>query len=454
MQESKRFVLVVSIVALVLVVVAVGLITRLYQGNRDLLRSATFSVSSTGSGSSETITPNADGDTDIATISYELSRNATVSIYFERGGERHYFRREKGRGIGDYSVNFSGVVEGYVLPNEVFASNVEARLLRDGTYTWVVEAVEENGESQQISGSLTIMEADAILPDMRGFQLDRVHFTPNRDGIGDRLQVQFDLAKEVEQLRVFLLMPNGTEQLIEELPRDVPTKAEGRHIFDYSAGVDQGAQPPPDGVYEIVAFAQDAEGQKMRTSAPVTIQYGGVPRAEIVSPVSADTLQLNTTAVQLCDTLHFTTTVRNYGDTPIRTTGPAPGTIYDSDWNYNTLGWHTESGAWRIAIGYENELKDYAYRWGLAPIEQLTKIDDHYYLMPDQQVVVTGGIRIIDVLGERNPQPLWVGLIHEDVEISQFNNRVDPHALTIDEPPAGETVTCDVRDVPVREVGE
>jgi hypothetical protein len=431
-------------------------ITRLYRGDDQLLPFAAVADTQ--------ITPNADGESDATRISYELSRDAVVSIYFESQytGERFYFRQDKLRGAGTYSLLFSGVVDGYQLANEVVEGEILARLLQNGIYTWVVEAVGDDGEVAEQRGELTIVEADSVVPLINGFEIvpttfqaewtpeGSVVFSPNRDGIADRLQIQFDLAKEVDSLRVFLETADGLEFPAFEVPREVPKNQAGVHVFDYAGGVDQGATPPPDGVYEMVAFAQDAEGQKIRVSGSVTIQFGGVPRAEIVSPVSADTLQFDMTTVQLCETLHFTITVRNYGSTPIRTTGPEPGTVYDSDWNYNTLDWPTESGAWRLGVGFENELKDYAYRWSVGRREELTKIGDHYYLMPGQQVVISGGIRIVDTLGERNPQPMWAGLIHEDVEISQFNNRRDPHAITIDVPAEGSAAACDAREIPLR----
>ena len=182
----------------------------------------------------------------------------------------------------------------------------------------------------------------------------------------------------------------------------------------------------------------------------MTIALGGVPRADIFAPPTGQTLEFNTTAVTICDTLYFTMTVENYGNTPIRTTGPAPGTVYDSDWNYNTLGWHTESGAFRAAIGYENELSNYPYRWGLGSSADLTKIGDHYYLLPGDRVIVTGGIRLTDVFGDRNPQPVWAGLIHEDVEITEFNNRVDPQAILVDIPDAAHMSECEPRDIPLK----
>jgi hypothetical protein len=150
----------------------------------------------------------------------------------------------------------------------------------------------------------------------------------------------------------------------------------------------------------------------------------------------------------MCDTITVEMTIENYGLAPIRTTGPEPGTVYDSDWNYNTLGWHTESGAWRAAIGYENEIANYPFRWALGTQDELEKIGDHYYLMPGQRVVVTGVIRVVGPFGERNPQPVWAGLIHEDVEISAVNNRVDPHEILVDIPDEANMEACEPREIP------
>jgi hypothetical protein len=187
----------------------------------------------------------------------------------------------------------------------------------------------------------------------------------------------------------------------------------------------------------------------VRVEDEVTIRFGGVPRATIFPPPTGDTVEFSATAVTICDTIHFTLTVENYGETPIRTTGPAPGTVYDSDWNYNTLGWHTESGAWRVAIGYENEITNYPYRWAVGEDDDLEIIDGYSYLMPGQRAVVNGGVRVVDVFGDRNPQPMWAGLIHEDVAISEFNNRVDPHAILVDLPaPESEIPTCPPRQIP------
>jgi hypothetical protein len=433
----------VTLIASALVLLAVWLGGRLLNGDRSLLRNAAIRDA--------VITPNADGVTDATLLSYELSRNATVSIYFENEeGQRFHFREARSRGAGTYEVLFSGVVDGYRLPGEEIEGEILARLLRDGDYTWTIEATDSDGVTETAGGILTIADAQPALPELRNFTLDKNVFTPNRDGIDDRVLIQYFLPKEVSRVRVFLQLPDGRELPIAEQEREIPANMPGRHYYDYEGGVDNGATPPPDGTYRIVAVAEDQEGQRVQVEDELTIMFGGVPRAEIFSPPTGNTVEWNTTAVALCDTIYFTMTVQNYGNTPIRTTGPGPGLVYDSDWNYNTLGWHTESGAWRAAIGFENELSNYPYRWALGNPEDLTEIDGHYYLMPGDRALITGGIRVVDVFGNRNPQPIWAGLIHEDVEISQFNNRVDPRDVLVDVPGPGTTTNCEPRPVPIR----
>ncbi len=439
--------LLVILIAAVVVLAGVLLGGRLLNGDTSLLRNVVVDA--------PLITPNADGDSDATAIRYELSRNATVSIYFEdAAGDRFYFRQEKPRGAGAYEVLFSGVVDGYRRANDTVEGEILSRLLQDGEYTWVIEATDFDGNTERQEGVLTIAEADTQLPELRNFTIDRATFTPNRDGIADRALIQFYLAKDVASSRVYLRLPDGTELPIAEQERDVIANMAGRHYYDYEGGVDNGGTPPPDGTYQVVAEAQDLEGQRLRVTTDLEILYGGVPRADIISPPTGNTVQWSASAVALCDTLYFTMTVRNYGNTPIRTTGPEPGTVYDSTWNYNTLGWHTESGAWRVAIGFENELTNYPFRWAVGHTEDLELIDGRYYLMPGERAVITGGIRLIDVFGDRNPQPIWAGLIHEDVGITEFNNRVDAQDILVDIPDAQNQPTCEPREIPVRIAGE
>jgi len=381
-----------------------------------------------------TISPNADGDTDVTRIEYKLARNATFSIYLVgEGGEKHYFRdqRDRSRTLGrPYRVDFGGVI-----PKEMNGFRQD-RVLPDGTYTLVLEAIDDRGRSMSVDFPFTIVDADTTPPELQGFSMDRHTFTPNRDGVDDRVKMSYYLAKEANTL-VYLLDAEGRKYPIEKDDSDSATKEGevGPHYYDYEGGVDKGAEPPPDGTYTVVVFAEDRVGNKVTVTDTLEIRDGGVPRATIVG-LEWD---VSDTVVPIGGTLYFTATVENYGKTPIRTTGPEPGTQYTTDWNSATLGHYTSSGAFRFGIGFENcPIGDYPWRWSLGRYSELEAVqrgdETLYYLMPGQRAVVAGSIKLLSP-PPRNPTPFWAGLIHEDVEI--VNPRVDSKWITVDVEPTG-----------------
>lgn len=386
--------------------------------------------------SNDTITPNADRDSDVLVITYGLSRSAVVSIYFEDDrGTRHYFRDHVRHGPsvdGSYQVYFSGVVDGYVLSGEQLEGFVvEKRVLQDGSYTWVVEATDAAGVTEQVTGGLTIADADTSLPELSGFSVYPPVFSPNRDGITDRATINVDLKKDVEELTVYLLGEDGVRHHVEEKETVTRRNEAGWHEFDYDAGVDRGAEPPPDGMYTVTMRARDAVGQWTAATGSLTIENGGVPRAYILN----GEVEWSAETVPLGDTLAFTLTVDNDGATPIRTSGPPPGTVYDSDQNYATLGEYEESGVFRVAIHCETSAIDHPWRWAVGrPDDLVTDDEGHRYLPARGRAVVTGGIRFVDVVQARNPQYCYASLIHEDVEISMVNYRVHPVFLLIQVP--------------------
>ena len=182
----------------------------------------------------QTISPNADGLTDVTRIRYQLNRSADLSIYLVDGqGQRHYFRDGRRRSAGDYQVDFGGVVNGAMLPN--------------GVYTWVVEALADDGQTTKQQGQLTIENADSAKPELQGFSVYPQIFTPNQDGIDDRVTINYYLTKEAE-VNVYLIGPDGeTRYPIAEKERDIKPGQPGIHTYDYEGGVDLGADPPPDG---------------------------------------------------------------------------------------------------------------------------------------------------------------------------------------------------------------
>ncbi len=415
---------------ILLAIAMLGLLLMLTAcGEKPLLGDVSFSV--------DLITPNADGDSDVLTITYNLSRSAEVSICFEDGaGNRYYFRDNVHHPPSveePYQVYFAGVVDGYVLPGEQFEGfTVEKRVLQGGIYIWVVEATDAEGVTEKATGALTIADADTALPELRGFSVYPPVFSPNRDGLDDRVTINVDLKKDVEELTVYLLGGDGVRYHVAEKEMVTRLNEAGWHEFDYDAGVDLGADPPPDGTYTVTMRARDAVGQWTAATDTLTIENGGVPRVYILN----GEVEWSAGAVPLGSTLYFTLTIDNDSVVPIRTSGPPPGTVYDSDQNYATLGEYVQSGVFRVGIHCETSPIDHPWRWavGSRPDDLVTDDEGHLYLPAGARAVVTGGIRFVDVVEARNPQYCYASLIHEDVEISMVNYRVDPVFLFIQVP--------------------
>jgi hypothetical protein len=390
----------------------------------------------------DVISPNADGHDDAANVLYKLSRNASLSIYvIDQAGERHYHRNGERRSAQNesYWTLFSGVVD------VAEGGSVKRRVLPDGQYTWVIEATDDSGHTEKAEGSLTIVDAETAVPELRGFSVSPQVFSPNRDGVDDHVTINYFLPITAT-VRVYLLDEAGEKFFLPEtVSQRIKPGEVGLHQYDYEGGVDLGAVPPPDGTYTVTAIAEDILGQRVEEQGTLTIEHGGVPRADIINAmVEYSTSEgrrgdFTSLTIPLSGTLYFTATVENYGDTHVRTTGPEPGTTYTSRQNFSTLEWHQSDGAWRFGIDFEeNPGYPYPFRWSLGrhdELEAVVKGDDvFYYLQPGQRVTITGAIQILDK-PPRNPFYLWAGLIHEGVEIVQ--NQVDPILITVDVPSKG-----------------
>jgi hypothetical protein len=384
--------------------------------------------------SPDTITPNADGQTDLTKIEFTLNRNASVSITFsDTNGRQYTFRPSNPLSLNEnpYTVYFGGVVEGYTVSyEETYPFDISKRMLPDGIYTWRIQAETGEAEVAWETGTLAVQQADTQLPGIRGFAVFPKTFSPNQDGIGDRVRVNLALDKDVEELRVYL---KGVDGILRPLPEDeklTKPNTQGWHTYDYDGGIDAGSEPPPDGVYDVIAEVRDKMGQRATVSDTLEIVNAGLPRAYILN----GEVEYSVTTMVLSETLCYTLTIDNDSTTHIRTTGPWPGTTYRSDQNFNTLGWSEESGVFRVGMDFDTSLRNYPFLWGIGqPGVDLVEIDGNWYLPPATRSIVTGCIQVVE-MPIRNPLYYWMGLIHEDVQIAMVNNRVDPNFVTIWEP--------------------
>lgn len=459
-------------VVIVVALVVMGLVLlagqALLQPNRPLIVEAGFTL--------DAITPNADGSDDVTVFQYTISRNARVSLTLEgEGGSDFIFRKDESRIPDSYRVEFSGVVDGYVLAEDEVNGEVLRRLIPDDRYTWRFTATDaQTGASEERTGTLTVQDADSPLPQISIFTVAPDVFTPNQDGISDRTEINVYLEKE-GQLQVYLLGANGEKIFVAPRQEGRRPGEVGRHLFDYEGGVDLGQDPPADGVYTVIARAQDDEGQVIQQSALLTIQDGGKPRAEIVPqsvgvdvvfavqpyedryyseadglgdriapPDDPADLRFTPITLPVGDLLVFKLTVENYGNVAIRTSGPPPGTVYNQEQRAASLNAFDESGAWRVGIDCTTAETDYPWRWAVGADEDLIEAVDpndgqtYKYLPPGKRAVVWGAVRMTEIEA-RNPQNCWAGLIHEDVEVSIRNRNVGLREVELVQPGVSTT---------------
>jgi hypothetical protein len=423
----------------------------------------------------ETVTPNADGDRDIVPFRYTLARPAVITLTFENtAGQRFNLRSDQDRMPGDHEFLFSGVVDGFTLPDDaVIDGTIERRLIPDGDYTWTLTAMgTRRDETETQTGKLLVQDGDVSLPAITSFAMTSTVFTPNQDGVKDRVGMSVVILKEVD-VTAWLLSPDGDRFSI--APReDVKHDDQGfRYDFDYEGGVDMGADPPNDGTYTIRIEAQDAVGQRVARTAELTIVNGGKPYAEIVGqPIGPDVVlvskpyeeryfssaeglgeliappedsedpNFNSVTVPVGDMLVFKLVVENYGASPIRTSGPPPGTVYQQTQLAASLGdlGYQQPGVWRVGIQCETSSDSYPWRWALGDETTLTSEYDaasgntYLYLPPGERVVVWGAVRMTELVENFNPQTCYAGLIHEGVNISVRNSVVGARSILLQSP--------------------
>lgn len=377
------------------------------------------------------ISPHAGSAKAATTIRYTLGRPATVSIYVvDAQGVSHEFRKDQPRPAGTYDALFGGAIND--------------RVLADGKYSVVVEARDSSGQLAKSESALTITGADSTPPELQNFTVFPDLFTPNQDGIDDRVTIRYWLTKPA---KVDVYLSDGKNRFeVAEKKTTLCVKDDnfcaGAHEYDYDGGIDLLATPPPDGTYDVIANAVDAVGNRTSVTKKLTIKDGGIPRATISNsgvewaPVAVPFSRLEQGAllVPLGGTLIFTVTVENVGPVPIRTSGPEPGTVYTTSDNFNSKQAFEQPGVWRVGLDSEGNSvgRSYPFRWQMGSGKELKHVvlngKEYLYLMPSQRVTVSGSVRIVDKPPRVNVY-YWVGLIQEDVRIVE--DHVEPRQVTV-----------------------
>ncbi|MCE7988609.1 MAG: hypothetical protein DYG89_46225 [Caldilinea sp. CFX5] len=414
----------------------------------------------------DAITPNADGNDDVTQITYSLRRAARVSIYFTNSaGERYYFRQERRRSPGDYRVLWGGATdETRTVETGYGPQEILSQVLPDGVYQWTITATDDDGATAEVTGSITLQDGDTQVPELHNFAVVPQLFKPNQDGLrDDSVSISYYLTKNVESEVLYLMDPANPalKRYIAPKPGLTKPNEQGYREYRYEGDVDNNAEPPPDGTYQLVGEARDRAGNAVRVVRELTIAEGGKPRAEVAGGdivwyilASGQRKEVNRLAVlTLGDQLCFEAYIHNYGVTPIRTDGPWPGQVYKFTENRNTVAlrhkeetistalpegskaWLQQDGVWRFGINYESAGLDFPFRWAIGGQENLERrlIDgnEQWYLLPKKSGLVQGCIEFDE------PPPLntniWSGgLIHESVAV--VNNNIDRITVQVETP--------------------
>jgi len=348
------------------------------------------SLELTAHASAPVIVPTGDPDAPPVYLLYSLSRPATVNVYLtDASGNTFYLRREEHRPRGDYRLPFDGA---YV-PED---SPEERRILANGRYTVTVEAVDSDGNRRQATDEIVVEGADAEAPRIENLVAYPSSISPNFDALDDVSQVSFRLTKEAE-LSIYATDASGNRAFLGEQERREP----GEYVFTFSGIMND--KPLPDGAYQYTVVARDAVGNVTLARVPITVENGGLPEARITS------VRFTPHQLMKGDLLHVAITVKNVGNTVLRTQGPPPGYTYTTYDNFTSIENHTlvdRPGLWRVGVDWAGAPTSsgarFPYRWGFGRD-----------LQPGEEVTVEGAIQILN----ENQREMWffAGLCQEGI---------------------------------------
>ena len=327
-------------------------------------------------------------------VHYRLNTPATVSAYIESSdGSRWPVHENAVRPRpGDYVLQFDGTIAG--------PGANERRVLPDGDYQLVLE-VNSGANHQQTHIPLPIRNADATPPDIIGLSLLPQTISPNFDARDDVTNATFQLAKPA-RVALFLDKTDTSGRTVRLWQSDDVKLPAGEQALTFDGQIN--GAPVADGQYQLGVRARDDAGNVVEQSTPLQVEQAGAPDATLVS-VRIGPLQI-IRGDQVClDAL-----VRNTGQTVLRTEGPDPGYVYNSQETYSSIADHAyveHAGFWRIGLSSSGSTDTngatYPYRWGFGRD-----------LQPGEEAPVHG---CVQVLNEQDKLVFFASLVQENVAI-------------------------------------
>jgi hypothetical protein len=327
-------------------------------------------------------------------VHYHLNAPATVSSRIVSAtGQQWNIAIDSSRPTsGDYVLQFDGTVAGPG-PNE-------RRVLPDGDYQVVLD-VRSTAGRQEAAVSLSVHDADTLVPDVTDLALLPDRISPNFDAQDDVTHVTYRLAKDA-RVSPFLDVVSPKASLKRMWSGEEVKLTAGEQTLTWD-GMANG-QPAPDGEYRLGIRARDQAGNVVESSRPLFVANSGVPDASIVA-AHIGPLQITRGSEVCVDAL-----VRNTGQTVLRTQGPDPGYVYNAFDTFASIADHAyveHAGLWRIGLNWSGSTDfsgaTYPYRWGFG-----------HDLRPAEEITVHGCVR---VLNDQDKLVFFAGLVQENVAI-------------------------------------
>ncbi len=344
------------------------------------------------------------------TISYAVGRDATVDVYVIDGeGQRFDLRRDQFRPASrePYVLRFDGTV-----PTD--DPVLLRRLLPPGDYQIVVAAQGADGQRAERSLPLTITGEELPVPDIENLTVSPEVISPNADAIDDITEFTYRLPVSAT-VDINVTAPSG--EVIPVVSREEEGPYEQHHVWN---GKRPNGSLLPAGVYTYTVRAEDLLGNVVQRQGQITLENVGQPEARIVAAYIAPQ------RVMLGEVITVTVRVRNTGDVPIRTYGPASGFQYSTDEVFSSVeeGRYAAQagGFWRVGVDWDANsgggAKRYPFRWALSerPPEQWATPGVEDFLMPGEEVEIVGRIQ---VLQRETRMGFYVGLIQDGVGFFQ-----------------------------------
>jgi hypothetical protein len=345
-----------------------------------------------------TITPNARGD--VVDVHYSVNRLSRVSLTLqELNGVSHSLRSAELRRANEgYVYQFNGTAP-------AAPESAERRVLPDGSYELILDALADNGQAEQLRRTITVDGADLELPRIEQTAVFPETISPNFDGVDDVATITFRLTKRA-RVQQFADDRDGNPVFV--------TAAELLEPGEYVQRWDGTAKERPvgDGAYSYRVRATDAAGNVVESSVPLRVSASGQPEGRVVR-VDFTPQQLMVGGI-----LNIRALIRNTGTLPLRTAGPEPGYTYSTFDSFGSISNHLyidRLGNWRLGVDWAGSPTStgskYPYRWGFGRD-----------LNPGEEIEVLGALRIehgpaLDrQIGALNNRIfVYAGLIHEGV---------------------------------------